>query len=100
MSANGPRARLERADDGRPSSPHGTRVLSPLMADHREHADRAERELADLEQESQRLGDRIGEARSQWEQRKKDDAVPGAGGDPAAAESGLPPEADEPSGSA
>lgn len=66
------------------------------MADHQEHADRVERDLDDMERESERLRERIGDARTDWERKKADDSVPGAGGDPAAAESGLPPEADEP----
>lgn len=69
-----------------------------MAEDHRKQADRAERELEEMEHESKRLGDRIGEARSDWERKKSDDAVPGAGGDPSAAEGGLPPEADEPTG--
>ncbi|MBA2516505.1 MAG: hypothetical protein H0V22_04190 [Solirubrobacterales bacterium] len=69
-----------------------------MAEDHQEQADRAERELEGLERESRQLGDRIGEARTDWERKKGDDAVPGAGGDPEAAESGLPPEADEPTG--
>ena len=51
-----------------------------------------------MEKGSERLGERIGDARTDWERKKADDAVPGAGGDLAAAESGLPPEADEPTG--
>lgn len=66
------------------------------MADHQEHADRVERDLDDMERESERLRERIGDARTDWERKKADDSVPGAGGDPAAAENGLPPEADEP----
>lgn len=65
---------------------------------YEERADRAERELGDMEHESEQLGERIDETRADWERKKVDDAVPGAGGDPAAAESGLPPEADEPTG--
>lgn len=68
------------------------------MADHQEQADRAERELESMEHDSEALGERIGEARADWERKKADDAVPGAGGEPEAAESGLPPEADEPTG--
>ena len=69
-----------------------------MAEDHERQADRAERELRDMEHESERLGEQIGEARADWERKKADDAVPGAGGDPGAAESGLPPEADEPTG--
>ncbi len=66
------------------------------MTEHQEKADEAERELAEMQEESDRLGGQIGEAKEDWESKKADDSVPGAGGDPAAAEGDIPPEAEEP----
>jgi hypothetical protein len=43
-----------------------------------EKVDEAERELADLEQRSEKLGDEIDETRDDWEGKKADDSVPGA----------------------
>jgi hypothetical protein len=43
-----------------------------------EKVDEAERELADLEQRSERLGDEIDETREDWKGKQADDAVPGA----------------------
>lgn len=63
------------------------------MESHEEQADRLERELDDMEEQSGRLEGRIDETRSDWERKKADDKVPGAGGDPQAAEGGTPPEA-------
>ena len=53
-----------------------------------EKVDEAERELADLEQRSEKLGEDIDETRDDWEGKKADPAVPGAGGDPQHAEEG------------
>ncbi len=61
--------------------------------DHSQQADRAERELDDMQQDAEALESQIAEARSDWERKKSDPAVPGAGGDPEAAEGDLPPEA-------
>jgi hypothetical protein len=66
------------------------------MTEHGDKADEVERELDDMKDDSERLGDHIETAREDWERRKADPAVPGAGGDPQAAEGGIPPEADEP----
>ena len=49
-----------------------------------------ERELEELEAQSESLGDRVSEARDEWERKKADPAVPGAGGDPLAAHSAHP----------
>jgi hypothetical protein len=57
-------------------------------------ADDVEAQLDELEQESDRIGEDISETRKDWEAKKADAAVPGAGGDPQAAEGGLPPEAE------
>lgn len=61
--------------------------------DHSEQADRAERETTDMQHDSEALESRISDVRSDWERKKADPAVPGAAGDPEAAEGDLPPEA-------
>ncbi len=61
--------------------------------DHAAQADHVERELDDMQHESEDLESRISDARSDWERKKSDPAVPGAAGDPEAAEGDLPPEA-------
>jgi hypothetical protein len=48
----------------------------------------AERDLADLEQRSEKLGEDIDATRDDWEGKKADPSVPGAGGDPQRAEEG------------
>jgi hypothetical protein len=53
-----------------------------------EQADAAERELEDMEERADKLGDHIDEAREDWESKKADPAVPGAAGDPDRAEEG------------
>lgn len=55
---------------------------------HDEHADRLERELGDMERESERLDDAIEGAREDWERKKRDSSVPGASGESEAAEAG------------
>jgi hypothetical protein len=52
-----------------------------------------EREVEDMQRHSEQLGDDIAEAREDWQRKKADDHVPGAGGQPEQAEGGLPPEA-------
>jgi hypothetical protein len=42
----------------------------------------ADREVADLEERSEQVGERIDETRKDWEAKQADDAVPGAVGDP------------------
>jgi hypothetical protein len=59
-----------------------------MTEDHRRQADAAERELADMEERSERVGEHIDEARKDWEAKVADDAVPGAGGNPDRAEEG------------
>jgi hypothetical protein len=67
-----------------------------MTEDHRQQADAAERELADMEERSQRVGEHIDELRKDWEAKVADPSVPGAGGDPDDAAEGadegeLPP---------
>jgi hypothetical protein len=59
-----------------------------MTQDHEEQAKAAERELADMEERSERVGEHIEEARKDWEAKVADPAVPGAGGDPDRAEEG------------
>ena len=59
-----------------------------MSTDHEEQAKAAERELADMEQRSERVGEHIEEARKDWEAKVADPAVPGAGGNPERAEEG------------
>jgi hypothetical protein len=46
-----------------------------------------EQEVEALQDQSDRLGEDISDAREDWESKKADDAVPGAGGSPVAAQS-------------
>jgi ribosomal protein S15P/S13E len=49
------------------------------MAEHHDkQADEAERELADMEERSERVEEHIEEARKDWEAKKQDASVPGA----------------------
>jgi hypothetical protein len=66
------------------------------MSDHDQYADDAEARLGELERESERLGERVRDARDDWEAKKADPQVPGAGGDPERAEAGPVPEATYP----
>jgi hypothetical protein len=59
-----------------------------MTAEHEQQADAAEREVADMEERSQRVGAHIDEARKDWDAKVADPAVPGAGGDPDRAEEG------------
>jgi hypothetical protein len=52
-----------------------------MTEDHGQQADAAERELADMEERSQRVGEEIDEARKDWEAKVADGSVPVAGGD-------------------
>ena len=49
------------------------------MEGHEERAAEAEYELADMEQQSDGLAEDIEAAKSDWEQKKQDGSVPGAG---------------------
>lgn len=55
-----------------------------------ESAKEPERELDELQDQVDSLGEEISGAREDWERKKHDPAVPGAGGDPHAAESDDP----------
>jgi hypothetical protein len=48
------------------------------MEGHEERAAEAEYELADMEEQSDALADRIESTRADWEQKKQDSSVPGA----------------------
>ena len=64
-----------------------------MSTDHEQQAEAAERELADMEERSERVGEQIEETRKDWEAKVADPDVPGAGGDPErAAEGGRHPE--------
>ena len=49
------------------------------MEGHEERAEELEYELADMQEESDGLADDIHSAKADWEQKKQDDSVPGAG---------------------
>ena len=49
------------------------------MEGHEERAAEAEYELADMEQQSDSLAEDIEAAKADWEQKKRNNAVPGAG---------------------
>jgi hypothetical protein len=59
-----------------------------MTEDHEQQAKAAERELADMEERSERVGEHIEEARKDWDAKVADATVPGAGGDPDRAEEG------------
>jgi hypothetical protein len=56
---------------------------------HEQQHERLEREAADMEEKSERLGDDIARTKQAWEAQKADEGVPGA----QSPEGGLPPEA-------
>jgi hypothetical protein len=64
-----------------------------MSTDHEQQAEAAERELADMEERSERVGEHIADARKDWEAKVADPSVPGATGDPEADEDDgeLPP---------
>jgi hypothetical protein len=59
-----------------------------MTQDHEQKAQRAERDLADMEERSERVEEHIDEARKDWDAKVADPGVPGAGGDPDRAEEG------------
>jgi hypothetical protein len=68
-----------------------------MTEEHERRADAVERELDDMEERSERVGEHIDEARKDWEAKVVDESVPGAGGDPdRAEEGGRHPETDYP----
>jgi hypothetical protein len=52
-----------------------------MTEDHREQAEAAERELADMERQSERVGEHIDQARDDCKAKQADGSVPGAAGD-------------------
>ncbi len=62
---------------------------------HEAKADELERELDEMQERSERLSGDIEGAEDDWERKKKDAAVPGAGGAPEQAD-GPDPEAEYP----
>jgi hypothetical protein len=69
--------------------------MSDDRQDHDAKADELEREIDELQEHSDKLGDRIEGAGEEWERRKADDNVPGAAGAPEEAD-GPEPEAEYP----
>jgi hypothetical protein len=67
------------------------------MTEHEEHADRLDRQVDDMQEQSEDLGRRVDDARKDWESKQRDPAVPGATGDPEHAEGGPEPEQQYPS---
>jgi len=59
------------------------------MTEHQQKADSLEREIAEMEERSEQLGDEIADTRKDWEEKRRDETIPTA----PAPESGLPPEA-------
>jgi hypothetical protein len=59
-----------------------------MSQDYEKQAEAAERELADMEERSHRVGAHIEEARKDWKAKVADPSVPGAGGDPERAAAG------------
>jgi hypothetical protein len=60
------------------------------MTEHQDQAARLEREAEEMEKRSERLGGEISDARQDWDNKVRDESVPGT---PPPPESGLPPEA-------
>lgn len=50
-----------------------------------------EREVEDMQERSERLGEDIAGAREDWERKQADGSVPGAVGEPEPADGGMPP---------
>jgi hypothetical protein len=59
-----------------------------MSEEYEQQAKEAERELADMEERSERVGEHIDEARKDWDEKVADSDVPGAVGDPDRAEEG------------
>jgi hypothetical protein len=51
-----------------------------MTEDYQRRSDEAEREVADMEERSERVGEHIDDARKDWQAKVADDSVPGAGG--------------------
>jgi hypothetical protein len=52
------------------------------MTEHERKADELERESADMQEQSERLGAEIEDTREDWRRKQSDDSVPGAVGEP------------------
>jgi hypothetical protein len=50
-----------------------------MMEGHEERAAEAEYELAEMEEQSDSLADDVEAAKAEWQQKKQDGSVPGAG---------------------
>jgi hypothetical protein len=59
-----------------------------MTEEYEREAAAAERELADMEERSERVGEHIDEARKDWDAKVADPGVPGAAGEPDRAEEG------------
>ena len=59
-----------------------------MTEDYRKQVDAAERQVADMEEHSERVGEQIEETRKDWDAKVSDPDVPGAGGNPERAEEG------------
>jgi len=64
-----------------------------MTEDYEREASAAERELADMEERSERVGEHIDESRKDWEAKAADADVPGAVGDRSADD--TPPSGDK-----
>lgn len=67
------------------------------MTEHEDRARDLESELDEMEERSSKLEQEIEDARDDWERKKGDPSVPGAAGDPEAAEGGTEPGTNYPS---
>jgi hypothetical protein len=63
-----------------------------MMEGHEERAQELEYELAELEEQQDDVDDSIQAARDDWEAKKRDDSVPGAGTGEPAEDEGPDPE--------
>src|SRR5690348_10279930 len=86
--ATGGQGRVPEGEARRARRGRGTGTAGAMTPEYEQQAKAAEHELADMEERADRLGDRIEEARDDWEAKKRDSGVPGAGGDPERAEEG------------
>ncbi len=58
--------------------------------EHEERAEELEREVDELDEQSERVGEHIEEARSDWEAKEDDPTIPGAQPDPDDDEESVP----------
>ncbi|HZC13923.1 MAG TPA: hypothetical protein VE270_07875 [Thermoleophilaceae bacterium] len=58
--------------------------------EHEERARELERDADQMEEHSEKLGERINDTRSDWEAKEQDPSVPGAQPDPADEEESIP----------